>query len=443
MVRIITGYSNTGGSTVALINLTNQLNNAGYETVFYGPHDWHLGKCKSEQYTPNTKMKLNKEDTVIFHFKTLSQRPPVKKVILACHEKWWFQIGKIPQYWDTAVFLHEEHYKYHKENGYNGNYCIIPNFKESFTKIDKIHLDKVAGIIGSIEDRKKTHLSIQRALADGCEKVYLFGKITDENYFNFFVKPFLNDRVVYKGFCDIKQEVYNQIGRVYHSSIGEVASLVKDECYSTGTLFFGNDETNNQINTLSNKEILDLWVKEVEPEKMLKLNFGAGSNHLDGWENHDIDVDITKPLPYQNNTVSFIMNEHVLEHVTQQQGVIFLKECFRILKPGGVLRIATPSISRILKLEDESYRKFVNVNGWGDGNKYCGVNSIIFNFGHVCVWSEDLLRDVLIFIGFKPELVNVWESKYFELQKIERHCFVIGHHFNNIETMCFEAVKPY
>lgn len=273
MIRIITGYSNTGGSTVALINLTNQLNYAGYETILYGPHSWYLGKCQSEQYTPNTKMKLNKEDTVIFHFKNLSQRPPVKKVILVCHEKWWFQVGKINQYWDTAVFLHEDHYKYHRENGYNGNYCIIPNFKENLIKRDKVNLNKVAGIIGSIEDRKKTHISIQRALKDGCDKIYLFGNIIDENYFNFFVKPFLNDKVEYKGFNDNKQEVYDQIGRVYHSSVGEVASLVKDECYLTGTLFFGNEETKNDVSDLNNEEILNKWIKELDLFEPSNVNF--------------------------------------------------------------------------------------------------------------------------------------------------------------------------
>jgi hypothetical protein len=53
--------------------------------------------------------------------------------------------------------------------------------------------------------------------------------------------------------------MYDLVGRVYHSSKGEVASLVKDECFSTGTKFFGNEETENQISTLTNNEVVDLW----------------------------------------------------------------------------------------------------------------------------------------------------------------------------------------
>ena len=55
--------------------------------------------------------------------------------------------------------------------------------------------------------------------------------------------------------------MYDMIGRVYHSSKGEVACLVKDECYLTNTEFFGNEETENEVSTLTNDEILTLWEK--------------------------------------------------------------------------------------------------------------------------------------------------------------------------------------
>jgi len=264
MIRILSGWSNPGGSTTAFINLTNALNEAGYETVFHGPHPWHLDKCKAEHYFSGQKMRLDKEDILLTHFKPLQNRPPVKKVILVCHEKWWFKVGQISKHWDTAVFLHEEHYKYHVKNGFSGEYCIIPNLREHFVSRDKKSLDKIAGIIGSIEDRKKTHLSIQRALKDGCEKIYLFGNIGDQNYFQFYIKTLLNDKIELKGFVDNKQLMYDMIGRVYHSSIGEVASLVKDECYETGTKFFGSAETNNDISVLTNEEIIKSWIKLIE-----------------------------------------------------------------------------------------------------------------------------------------------------------------------------------
>lgn len=48
---------------------------------------------------------------------------------------------------------------------------------------------------------------------------------------------------------------------------------------------------------------------------MRKIQFGCGGNKLDGWENYDRDVNISKPLPFEDNSIRFIFAEHVLEHV--------------------------------------------------------------------------------------------------------------------------------
>jgi hypothetical protein len=257
MIKIVSGYSEKGGSTSAFIDLTNEFNKRGVDTTFYGPHQWHLDKCKSGLL--NDGFIVNPDDILICHFLQLPSRPAAKKVILHCHEKWWFKVGEVKQYWDSVVFLHDAHREYH--NAYKGPFTIIPNLKPDLKAIEKPELDLVAGIIGAIEDRKQTHLSIQRALADGCEKIKIFGHINDQAYYEKFVQPLLNDAIEIVGFSTNKQEMYNSIGRVYHSSKGEVACLVKDECWLTNTQFFGNEETNNIVSPLSNDDIFELWCK--------------------------------------------------------------------------------------------------------------------------------------------------------------------------------------
>ena len=260
MVKIVSGYSEKGGSTSAFIDLTNEFNKRGVDTTFYGPHKWHLDKCKSGLL--DSGFVVNKDDVLICHFLQLPSRPAAKKVILSCHEKWWFKVGDIKQYWDTVIFLHDAHREYHST--YTGQFTIIPNLKPSLKPIDKPELELVAGIIGAIEDRKQTHLSIQRALADGCKKIKIFGHINDQNYYDKFIQPLLNDNIEIVGFSNDKQSMYDSIGRVYHSSKGEVACLVKDECWLTNTKFFGNEETNNIVSPLSNDEIINLWKKVLE-----------------------------------------------------------------------------------------------------------------------------------------------------------------------------------
>lgn len=257
MVKIVSGYSEKGGSTSAFIDLTNELNKNGINTIFYGPHTWHLDKCKSGVL--DNSFVVDPNDILICHFLQLPSRPNAKKVILSCHEKWWFKVGEIKQYWDSVVFLHDAHREYH--SSYTGSFTIIPNLKPDLKPTDKPELELVAGIIGSIEDRKQTHTSIQRALADGCDKIKIFGQIMEQDYFEKFVKPLLNDKIEIFGFSTNKQEMYDSIGRVYHSSKGEVACLVKDECWLTNTQFFGNEETENKISKLSNIEIIDTWKK--------------------------------------------------------------------------------------------------------------------------------------------------------------------------------------
>ena len=115
-----------------------------------------------------------------------------------------------------------------------------------------------------MEDRKQTHVSIERALNDGCEKVFLFGNVQDSKYYHEKVQPYTTTgKVINVGYADSKQEMYDTIGRVYHSSKGEVACLVKDECFMTNTKFFGNEETDNTVSDLSNEDIFALWQEEI------------------------------------------------------------------------------------------------------------------------------------------------------------------------------------
>lgn len=259
MIKIVTGYSEKGGSTSAFIDLTNELNKRGYDTTLYGPHNFHIGKCKGDMLN-NIIIKEN--DILLCHFLRLPNRPPAKKVILHCHEKWWFKVGEVKQYWDEVVFLHDAHREYH--NDYKGEFSIIPNLKPDLKPTEKKDLELVAGIIGAIEDRKQTHKSIQRAMADGCTKIKLFGHISDQAYYDKYVNPVLTDEVEMIGYTTDKQAMYDSIGRVYHSSKGEVACLVKDECYLTNTKFFGNEETENEVSELTNDEIINKWIKLFE-----------------------------------------------------------------------------------------------------------------------------------------------------------------------------------
>lgn len=253
-IKIISGHSERGGSTTSFVRLINKFNEIGFDATFYGPHDWHLDKCKSGLLK---ELVFEEDDIIIAHFLNLPQRPQVKKIILSLHEKNLFDFSKVNKFWDSVIFLNQEHKNYHKS--YSGDFDIIPNLIEKLEMSEKQNLDKIAGIIGTIDFNKQTHKSIQRALNDGCEKIYLFGTITDNDYFHNEVETLLSEKVILYGFVEDKQKMYDMIGRVYLSSISEVAPFVKQECESTGTKFFGNSVTDFHDKSMTNEEIIEKW----------------------------------------------------------------------------------------------------------------------------------------------------------------------------------------
>ena len=97
-----------------------------------------------------------------------------------------------------------------------------------------------------------------------------------------------------------------------------------------------------------------------------KLHIGCGQNIFSGWINIDIEAnnpgvdlicDIRNELPFDDGSCSLIYNEHVLEHLTVEEGLFFLKECRRVLQPGGVLRVAMPDLKDVVdNYNSESFR---------------------------------------------------------------------------------------
>jgi hypothetical protein len=260
MINIVTGYSGPGGSTIALRNLCKQFINRDIECVMYGPHDWFIENPKYNKLL--SELSPSEDDKFITHFIGLKEKPK-GTTLHFCHEMGWFDFNKIQPNYDKVVFLNERQRDFHCSSANIPNSTIIPNVKETILCVKSDLIKNTAGIIGAIEQRKNTKESIQRALADGCERVILFGVILDPVYFENEVKPLLSDKVIMAGFQS-KTTIYSMVGKVYHSPKGEVASLVKDECYTTGTEFFGNEETANEVSTLTNDEVIELWRKEFE-----------------------------------------------------------------------------------------------------------------------------------------------------------------------------------
>jgi len=88
------------------------------------------------------------------------------------------------------------------------------------------------------------------------------------------------------------------------------------------------------------------------------LNIGCGGKFHKDWTNIDIvsfspevkSFNILKGIPFSENTFEAVYHSQVLEHIPTDKLDFFIAECFRVLKPGGIIRISTPDLESIAKL---------------------------------------------------------------------------------------------
>jgi SAM-dependent methyltransferase len=183
----------------------------------------------------------------------------------------------------------------------------------------------------------------------------------------------------------------------------------------------------------------------------MKLHLGCGKNRLEGWSNHNRDVDIRLPLPFESLSAEFVFAEHLIEHVPFLAGVAFLEEVWRVLRPNGVLRLSFPDPLRVAELASddlEIYRSMVHGQR-GDSKAMRGrelsraelVRAVLVSWGHQSAWTYDLAFAVLVASRF--DTVNPCKyanSAWPELHGIDGHHREVGP-AALLETSVVEAVK--
>lgn len=90
---------------------------------------------------------------------------------------------------------------------------------------------------------------------------------------------------------------------------------------------------------------------------MTLLNLGCGQRFHPDWMNIDFvssspavrAYDLRKGIPLADESCDVVYHSHVLEHFGRRQGAFFIGECFRVLKPGGILRVVVPDLEALAK----------------------------------------------------------------------------------------------
>lgn len=86
------------------------------------------------------------------------------------------------------------------------------------------------------------------------------------------------------------------------------------------------------------------------------LNLGCGYHYHPDWVNVDfiktgqevVAHNLLAGIPFEDNTFEAVYHSHVLKHFPKAKAGKFIQECYRVLQPGGVIRVAVPDLSRIV-----------------------------------------------------------------------------------------------
>jgi predicted SAM-dependent methyltransferase len=191
-----------------------------------------------------------------------------------------------------------------------------------------------------------------------------------------------------------------------------------------------------------------------------KLHVGCGPALLDGWINADRDpiegavvLDATQPLPFPDGCIGYVFSEHFIEHLDYREGERFLRECFRVLAPGGVVRTATPDLRFLVELYSSlktplkrAYIQWITrhfIPYAPAASDTFVINNFFRAWGHRFIYDEKTLTAILRPIGFTDvKRVAPGESRHPELRGIERHGDGMPEGFNELETMVLEATRP-
>lgn len=177
------------------------------------------------------------------------------------------------------------------------------------------------------------------------------------------------------------------------------------------------------------------------------LNLGSGPRglvdphwlNIDGFIDTNVHyrLDFSRTWPIPDESMDGVFCEHVLEHFTLEDGIVLLKQCHRILRPGGTVRFIHPNAEVIMRTYFDAPKLLVEKRLPESGTAMEAVNGWFRQrYEHQCLYDWPLSEYAFKQAGFaevanavfgKSDLVPAalliddpkyaWESLYIDARK--------------------------
>lgn len=129
-----------------------------------------------------------------------------------------------------------------------------------------------------------------------------------------------------------------------------------------------------------------------------------------------IRLDVSESLPFEDGSVEWVYAEHLLEHITLERAIAWLREVKRILVPGGLLRLTTPDLMRYVTgyLRDDGFfaehrDRMLDVLAPAPrmpSRPAFMLNQIFYFYGHRWIYDFEELCHALLSAGFESDRIS-------------------------------------
>ncbi len=128
--------------------------------------------------------------------------------------------------------------------------------------------------------------------------------------------------------------------------------------------------------------------------------FRTGLMSAERYEQHKKQVfknvrylDVSRRFPFSENIFDYVFTSHMLEHLHPWQSEFCLREIYRVMKPGGIVRVAVPDLDKMIaSYNPKSSHKFLNA--FFESDQKNPKNQ------HHWHYNENLLGQLFCDIGF-------------------------------------------